>query len=463
MKENKHIDRLFQERFKDFEAQPDPNVWKNIEKDLMKKKNKKRILPLWFRIAGAAVVLFGLISIGYFLINNDINSNNPQEGTPENNTIITNTDNKTLEKSSTEKEDAIPKKIETDTPANQKIKSNTNGTSIAQKATVRKRENSENDLVEVKTLTNENQNRALADTRPAQNTEINTTEQEKDAGKTQGLEPKEKEKPNSANDIFVTKNMDKKDVQEEVNKLEKQELDISGSKWTIGSVIAPVYFNSLSDGSPVSPALNNNAKSGNNTLAYGVKINYKLNDKLSIQSGINSVDLSYTTNNVAPRVSAFGGSSENVNIQTNGNKVGIEFVSTLQTVSDASGYRTSYDINGSLEQNYGYIEVPVEAKYNLLEKKVGINVVGGFSTYFLKDNELVVTSFGQRSALGKASNLNNVNFSGNMGVDIDYKLSKKLFINITPMVKYQFNTFSENSGGFQPYYFGIYSGLNFRF
>jgi hypothetical protein len=31
------------------------------------------------------------------------------------------------------------------------------------------------------------------------------------------------------------------------------------------------------------------------------------------------------------------------------------------------------------------------------------------------------------------------------------------------MFKYQFNTYSNNAGNFQPYYFGVYSGLNYRF
>ena len=56
-----------------------------------------------------------------------------------------------------------------------------------------------------------------------------------------------------------------------------------------------------------------------------------------------------------------------------------------------------------------------------------------------------------------------MNFSGNLGVDFDYNISKKLYINVSPMFKYQLNTFSENSGGFQPYYLGVYTGLNFRF
>lgn len=390
MKENKHIDRLFQEGFKDFEAQPDPSVWKNIEKELMERKNKKRILPLWFRIAGAAVVLFGLVTLGYVLVKNDTDTNIPQHTVPQNDPIITDTDTKDPKKPTTTEETAVSTNTEIDNSTSPKSETVGNDTEIAQKETVKDSEKRKTDaVVHGEKNAIGNQNKISTDTKPVQNTETIAVIRDKDKGET---DKSEKEKSKSTDDGLIAEDTYKKDVQEEVNKLKEKTMDITDSKWTIGSVIAPVYFNSFSDGSPVSPALDENSKSGNNTLAYGVKVNYKISDKFSIQSGINSVDLSYTTNNVAPLISAISG-SENANIQTNGSKVEVAFVSTLQTVSDASGYRTSYDVNGSLEQNYGYIEVPVEAKYNLLERKVGINVVGGFSTYFLKDNELVVTSF----------------------------------------------------------------------
>ena len=65
--------------------------------------------------------------------------------------------------------------------------------------------------------------------------------------------------------------------------------------------------------------------------------------------------------------------------------------------------------------------------------------------------------------IGEANNLNSFNFSGNLGFDIDYKITQDWFLNVTPMLKYQFNTFSNSSGNFQPYYFGVYSGVNYRF
>ena len=66
MEEKKHIDRIFQEKLKDFEVFPEANVWNTIENELLKKK-KRRILPLWLRYGSAAAVLLFLISTGIWV------------------------------------------------------------------------------------------------------------------------------------------------------------------------------------------------------------------------------------------------------------------------------------------------------------------------------------------------------------------------------------------------------------
>ena len=63
MSERKNIERLFQEKFKDFEVVPEPKVWQNIEAEL-KKKKKRRVIPIWFRLSGVAAILLIGFSIG---------------------------------------------------------------------------------------------------------------------------------------------------------------------------------------------------------------------------------------------------------------------------------------------------------------------------------------------------------------------------------------------------------------
>lgn len=74
MNEMKNIDRLFQEKFKDFEVAPSEQVWDNIESAL-KEKKRRRVIPLWFRLSGiAAALLIGMMVVNLFYFDGDKNT-----------------------------------------------------------------------------------------------------------------------------------------------------------------------------------------------------------------------------------------------------------------------------------------------------------------------------------------------------------------------------------------------------
>lgn len=68
MTDKKNIERLFQEKFKDFEVTPNPEAWENIASRLEKKENKKRIFPFWFN--AKAVGIAAALVLGFFGLNN---------------------------------------------------------------------------------------------------------------------------------------------------------------------------------------------------------------------------------------------------------------------------------------------------------------------------------------------------------------------------------------------------------
>ena len=76
MSERKNIDRLFQEKFKDFEVQPSEEIWGNIESKLDEKK-KKRILPFWWKLSGVAAIFLLVFLISRSIYNPEIKTNNP--------------------------------------------------------------------------------------------------------------------------------------------------------------------------------------------------------------------------------------------------------------------------------------------------------------------------------------------------------------------------------------------------
>src|SRR5690606_34812192 len=87
MGDKKNIDRLFQEKFKDFEVAPDDSLWSRIESELDAKSSKnKKAIPLWWKLGGIAAALALLFAVSYNSLNidnsniiNPITNNNTEE------------------------------------------------------------------------------------------------------------------------------------------------------------------------------------------------------------------------------------------------------------------------------------------------------------------------------------------------------------------------------------------------
>ncbi|MDF9301931.1 hypothetical protein P5P81_05070 [Tritonibacter mobilis] len=71
MKDKKHIDRLFQEKFKNFEASPGEHVWKHISASQENKRKKTIVIPFWYRLAGIASVIVVVSTLTTYWLNTD--------------------------------------------------------------------------------------------------------------------------------------------------------------------------------------------------------------------------------------------------------------------------------------------------------------------------------------------------------------------------------------------------------
>lgn len=402
MKELKNIDRLFQENLKDFEVSPPSEAWDAIENRLMP-RTKKSGIPFWLKISSIAALFILFFSVGtiYFLPKNNFSKNFFQKQ------LI----NKEI---STQKDSATEITVEEKLKEMQKVV-----TALSK------------ELAEI-----ENSNNFTA------KAEEKTTEQSASTQKSENsfLLKDAKNLPLSK---FAHKEVSKKEITE--------------SKFTVATIFAPIYFSSFGDGSGIDAQFKDNPSSGNSSFSYGVKVAYRLSNKFSLQSGVNLINLGLTTNNiyVTPGVAVV----EFSNLSANPVSARSAAVSTLKD----NALISDDDSGGSLNQVFGYVEIPVEVKYNVTDGKFGINLVGGFSALLLNRDEVFVETNSFSQSLGSSNNLRSVNFSGNIGLDIDYSLYKNLFINVSPMFKVQTNTFSKNSGSIQPYYLGVYTGLNYKF
>jgi len=255
------------------------------------------------------------------------------------------------------------------------------------------------------------------------------------------------------------------------NKAEKavaKASNIPDDRWDVAPNFAPVYYNTLSEGSSIDPSFSDNAKSGGVNLSYGVQVSYAINNRLSVRSGISNVDLSYATSELELGTAPVSEALKSIDY--GGRQVVTTAVDKGTFSNNPPGQNpfgnitpksTSGDVK--LVQDINYYEIPLELKYAVLDSKFGVNIIGGLSTMLLGKNEVYVQADGFEEALGNATNLSSISFSTNLGVGFDYKITRKLRFNLEPMFKYQLNPYTDSSVNFKPYYIGVYTGLSLKF
>lgn len=556
MKDQKNIERLFQEKFKDFEATTPQGSWDIIASRLNEKKKKKRVVPFWFQLSGIAA---SFVIIGTLIWNfkseektTPFNSNQTVVGVENNdnqNLNLNSQDNNTSNTNANNQNDSAEEKTTTSETKNSKfdsdwINSKKSSTRVVSNENKDVRSNEKNNKTNRSIISDTKKNktgiRYNNNTKVANSTIVTNskkTKRNKSANET--LISNEDtflladDKNNKANNWVETKNSNNKSNQNEkinadkidsffdknqtntnfvntINDTDKKSIDTTNvilassesvinkdstlvaaispeinpleellkekeagknedekekekrSRWAVSTNASPVYFNSVAEGSSLDNRFDANQKQYNNTLSYGIGVNYAINNKWTIKTGVNNLSLDYNTNDITFYQDMSAKPIENLTTNSMGKMISVKskFEDNVFVSIEEFEVR-KYD--GAINQQISFIEVPLELGYKLLDRKFGIELIGGISTLFLNDNSVSIVSNGQEMVIGEANNLNNIHFSSNVGLGFKYSFWKSFNANFQPMFKYQINTFSENSGNFKPYFIGLYTGISFSF
>jgi hypothetical protein len=576
-KENKNIERLFQEKFKDFEVSPPDFVWENIQEKLHPKEKKRRVIPFWFKTAGIAASFVALVSVVFLNTNNNFKNTNINNNsvvnsgtTEENNTSNQNIDRTISSEANTKQNKSnsdIANELESTSKANSLVNTNSTNTvsdskfdkSAIQNSKTYKSNNgfvsnnkkqtntivfkknktqfntynsgvvannknhknkskntiSNSGLIDFNTSNknnasnfeitdlntanklnstkNSNSNSGITDFNTSNNslnsglTDINNSNFSNLASKNNNnvtgvLVENSIENSNTNSTTIVAVEEIKTDtttlaaVTIEENPMEKllREKETKKvadekekwSKWAVNSYVSPIFFNSFTNGSPLSDEFASNEKTFNNSTSYGVGVAYNINKHLSIKTGISNLNLDFDTENIA-FYSSFEDQSKiaNTNIErnANGKYLVLKNENDISKNEIESQFIPSNQNLGNLNQRTQYIEVPVEMSYAIINKKFGLAIRGGMSTLFLTENKVSIKANDGNMQIGKASNLNDVHFSSNVGLGFSYNFMKNFQLNLEPTLKYQINTFNKNSEDFTPYVIGVNTGISYKF
>ncbi|GGH38119.1 hypothetical protein IA57_05020 [Mangrovimonas yunxiaonensis] len=506
MSDKKHIDRVFQEKFKDFEVPPNERVWENIKKELdQPKRNKPRIVPFWLKLTGAAAVLLLLVTFSTRVLN----TNTPKT----NNTPVVKTNSSpALKKDSFYTNTPITNKTPQGASAHEsendlRLQNTTpQSTAAAHKTTFEHTTDTQNP-------SNVKQNN---------NTATNTSNQYKLATSNKNTLKETQKSPKkaqvssfSSNDILLAEKANP------TPKTQKQSTALSQSsflkaysnsmakilpvidtaaivktrlkstlsiedaiamakaakqghekekptdRWQVSANIAPVYYNTFGDGSHIDDQFVGSSKTGEVNTSYGVHVSYTITKKLQLRTGVSNVTLSYDTNDVVlyENVASLGNNNSTTlkNITLSNGNQSLTALSANHLSVQQIDSNLLPNANAAISQRINYYEIPIELGYKLLDRRTGIQIIGGFSSFFLNNNDVYSEIEDNKTYIGKANNINNLSFSGNLGIGIDYKFTKAFKFNIEPSFKYQFNAYENTSGTFNPYIIGVYTGFSYNF
>ena len=473
MKQKKNIDQLFNERFANHQADPPSHVWDKVQARLEKDK-KDRVIAIWWKAAGVAASLALILSIAGLLDTSQSKSIVEQQPEVKNNSTPSTQIDKAVEINLRQDKPrvAASNKAAQNNAIKPQVKNSDNTGSKNKPNVLKTPENAVVKLVVKKNAGVLSKNLGVAVVKPnnspviSENKEIINTEVVVPTASSTVIASEEKISPEEAEKQSIY------DAIQEQKQLESKEAVANNTNpqenlWEIAPNIAPVYYNTLSQGSSIDASFADNSQSGDVNISYGIGVRYALSDRLKIRSGISNVALSYSTAGIELGDGPVSLALKNIDYASEGIVVIAQDLGTFssQNQDGTFGDITPKSTNGEafINQNISYYEVPLELSYTLFDSAFGLDVIGGVSTLLLGNNEVSVTAGSYNEVLGSANNLSSLSFATNIGLGLHYKMSSKFRLNVEPMFKYQLNPYTDSSVSFKPYYLGVYTGLSFKF
>lgn len=203
-------------------------------------------------------------------------------------------------------------------------------------------------------------------------------------------------KEDQKNNISI---VEKKEEEEEL--LDKKSKLNPFKKWSVYPYVSLDYYSNF-----------NTSLKNNTTINYGIYLNYLATEGISLRIGVKKLNFEYTLQK--------------------------QSVTTFQELS--------------------YIEIPIEAKYRIINKKISVSAIIGISYLIMEDANIITNNT-------RDSNNNQFSDSGlsiNAGFGFKKQIINKLNLNVEPIFKYHFKTYREQSD-LSIFTVSILAGLEYHF
>ncbi len=249
--------------------------------------------------------------------------------------------------------------------------------------------------------------------------------------------------------------------------------DIS-SNWSIGARFSPVYsYRNLggssmqTSGSSIEKSYFDEVEDGILTLAGGISLDYRINDRWSIGSGMYVSRIGQVNNQVLAMASPDNSGMFKLTTSTGSVSINprkFQSVMVQQQVSVKDTIAGGYMVNGSFVQNLDYLEVPLVLNYKVTDSRFSINLMGGVSPGILVNNRSFFEKDGEKLQTGITEDLSPMIYNSLVGVGLQYAISDKVSVNLEPTFKYSLSPINTSDGlNFHPYSMSWFTGVSYRF
>lgn len=267
------------------------------------------------------------------------------------------------------------------------------------------------------------------------------------------------------------------------------------SKWAVGGQVTPLYsYRNVESSSEYAASTFSSVESYNDyesgilSYAGGLNVNYSPAKRLSLQSGLyysrqgmsisnsyvtsyggQSLSLSLPNNQLALNNStgdiAAGGRKSNLRVSNLLGKFEGDQTSVDAYTPTTLGPEESPEVTqGNVLQQFEYLEIPLVARYRLIDRRLGLNLLGGLSTNFLVGNSVYFQEGDNKEYLGATADLKPINYSSVVGIGLQYSISRSFHINMEPTFRYYLNPINNGNGlRSHPYSLGFFTGISYSF
>lgn len=469
MKDERNTDDIIREKLENFQATPPPHIWNNVQLQLAAGRRKNRMVYIGW-ISAAAVVVLAFLAGWYF-----------NENLKEDKSKIANSE--TIQTEKNENETAIQSEETTfeNTLSAQSVTENTNQNNYTET----------NQLAEVApvssklTLRKSTESGYISHSRESINLTMISALNAQFAQNQQFKTELARHNP-----VTSAKNFSEQEALLIAENIRNAKTDTKPeNNWKMGMYVSPGYSSYTSDYTDsYAQNMNYRGSDGNANVGGGFSVQYKTSKRWIVESGVYYAQNGQQSENSTgffPRkenaVYAFADAGksyftnrvqvENNNVSMNSAAGVVQFSSTPKGAEltgdfDAknTGVTNMVVPNGEFSQVFEFMEIPLYVRYRVVDSKIGVEVLTGFNTGIVVGNNAYIENQYGVQNIGETRDISTVNFSGTLGMGVNYALGKHFSVAVEPRFSYYLNSINNNpSVDFRPYRMGFYTGVIYEF